>query len=115
MFNVGGGELFVILLVALIVLGPERLPDAVRKVGRFVGELRSMSDGFQRELRAAVEEEPGKPLFPPLGRPQLVPVPDPPPAGSGAHVASPSDAEGDEPAAADDDEPEAPRSADAGG
>jgi sec-independent protein translocase protein TatB len=46
----------VILLVALIVLGPEKLPDAVRKTGRVIGELRKMSSGFQAELRDAFDE-----------------------------------------------------------
>ena len=56
MFNVGGAEIFVILLVALIVLGPDRLPGAVRQAGQFVGELRKMSAGFQNELRGAFDE-----------------------------------------------------------
>ena len=51
-----GGELVVILLVALIVLGPDKLPDAIRKVGRVYGELRRMSSGFQAELRDALDE-----------------------------------------------------------
>lgn len=56
MFNVGTPELLVILLVALIVLGPNKLPDAARQVGRFMGELRRMSSGFQSELRDAMKE-----------------------------------------------------------
>ena len=56
MFNVGGGELLVIVLVALIVLGPQRLPDAMRTVGRVVGEVRRISSGFQQELRDAFED-----------------------------------------------------------
>lgn len=56
MFNVGTPELLVILLVALIVLGPNKLPDAARQVGRFVGEMRRMSSGFQSELRDAMQE-----------------------------------------------------------
>ena len=56
MFNVGTPELLVIMLVALIVLGPTKLPDAARQVGRFVGELRRMSSGFQDELRDAMQE-----------------------------------------------------------
>ena len=56
MFNVGTPELLVILLVALIVLGPSKLPDAARQVGKFVGELRRMSSGFQDELRDAMQE-----------------------------------------------------------
>ena len=55
MFNVGGGEIIVILLLALIVLGPERLPDAAKKVGRFMGEVRRMTSGFQDEVRSAMD------------------------------------------------------------
>ena len=56
MFNVSGGELVVILLVALIVLGPDKLPEAIRKFGRVYGELRRMSQGFQSEIREALDE-----------------------------------------------------------
>lgn len=54
MFNVGVGELLVILLIALMVLGPDKLPDAARKMGNVVGGLRRMSTGFQDEMRSAV-------------------------------------------------------------
>lgn len=57
MFNVGGAELLVIALVALIVLGPDRLPDAARQAGKMLGELRRISSGFQNELRSAIEVE----------------------------------------------------------
>lgn len=56
MFNVTGGELLILLVVALIVLGPDKLPDAVRRAGRLLGELRRMSDGFQAELKGALDE-----------------------------------------------------------
>lgn len=56
MFNVGGGEVLVVLLVALIFLGPHRLPDAARQVGKFMAEMRRMSNGFQSELRNALDE-----------------------------------------------------------
>lgn len=55
MGNLGGMELLVILLVALIVLGPTKLPEAARQVGKAVNELRRLSSGFQRELRDAME------------------------------------------------------------
>jgi Tat protein translocase TatB subunit len=55
-FNVGGAELLVILLLALIVLGPQRLPDAARQIGKVMGDLRRMSSGFQQELRAALDD-----------------------------------------------------------
>ncbi|MGE3619469.1 MAG: Sec-independent protein translocase protein TatB [Acidimicrobiia bacterium] len=56
MFNLGGGEILVISLIALIVLGPQRLPEAARQVGRVVGELRRLSSGFQNEVRSAFDE-----------------------------------------------------------
>jgi sec-independent protein translocase protein TatB len=55
-FNIGGGELIAILIIALIVLGPDKLPDAVRRAGRLYGELRRMSSGFQAELRDVLDE-----------------------------------------------------------
>ena len=55
MFNVGGGEIIVIMLLALIVLGPQRLPDAARQIGKTMGELRRLSNGFQNEIRGALD------------------------------------------------------------
>lgn len=55
MFNVGGGELAVILLLALVFLGPERLPQAARQFGRFMAEYRRMAAGFKSELREAMD------------------------------------------------------------
>jgi Tat protein translocase TatB subunit len=55
MFNVGGGEMFAILLLALIVLGPERLPKAMGQVGRYVAQMRKLSSGFQDEIKRAME------------------------------------------------------------
>jgi sec-independent protein translocase protein TatB len=54
MGNIGGGEILMILLVALIFLGPEKLPDVARQVGRAMGELRKVSAGFQREMHEAM-------------------------------------------------------------
>ncbi len=56
MFNVSGSEIVIILLLALIVLGPEKLPEAMRRFGRVYTELRNMSRGFQSEVRSAFEE-----------------------------------------------------------
>ena len=55
MFNVGGGELLVVLLLALVFLGPDRLPDAAKKLGRLMGEVRRMTSGFQEEVRSAMD------------------------------------------------------------
>lgn len=56
MFNLSGSEIVVILLLALIVLGPEKLPEAIRRFGRVYGELRRMSRGFQTDIKSAFEE-----------------------------------------------------------
>ena len=56
MFNVGPGELFAIFALALIVLGPDRLPAALRTGGRVVGEVRRVASGFQDELRATLDD-----------------------------------------------------------
>jgi sec-independent protein translocase protein TatB len=56
MLNIGPLELLAIGVVALLVLGPEKLPGAVRTVGRVFGELRRISTGFQNELRDAFEQ-----------------------------------------------------------
>ena len=56
MFNIGGGEVLVIALIALIVLGPQRLPNAARQAGKVMGDLRRISSGFQSELRTAFED-----------------------------------------------------------
>jgi sec-independent protein translocase protein TatB len=55
-FNVTGSEVVILLLLALVVLGPEKLPDAIRRFGKVYGELRKMSQGFQTELRDALDE-----------------------------------------------------------
>lgn len=57
MFNVGGGEILVILVIALLVLGPERLPTAGRQIGRALAEFRRVSTGVQADLRDALNAD----------------------------------------------------------
>ena len=93
MFNLGAGELLIIAVLALIVLGPERIPSAMRQMGRVMGEVRRVSTGFQAELRSALEDEeirgsgpvdvagaevrPAAEL-PPDASPEAPPAPEPP-------------------------------------
>jgi sec-independent protein translocase protein TatB len=56
MFNLSGSEIVFLLLIALIVLGPEKLPEAVRKFGQVYAEIKKMSSGFQSELKSALDE-----------------------------------------------------------
>jgi sec-independent protein translocase protein TatB len=53
MLGIGAEELMLVLIVALLVLGPERLPRMARDVGRVVGELRKTSDEFREEFLQA--------------------------------------------------------------
>lgn len=54
-----GSELIVILLVALVVFGPERLPGLARKLGAWVGEARRAAREISRSLEAEVEDVKG--------------------------------------------------------
>jgi sec-independent protein translocase protein TatB len=57
MLNVGPLELLVVLAVALIVVGPERLPDLARSVGRAMRQLREVQDEVRDMVRMGVDEE----------------------------------------------------------
>ena len=47
MFEVGFSELLVIFVLALIVLGPEKLPRLAAQVGRWIGRARAMAKQFR--------------------------------------------------------------------
>jgi sec-independent protein translocase protein TatB len=88
MFNVGGGELLVILLIALLVLGPDRLPGFAKKAGKVMGDIRRISNGFQSEIRQAMDfddDRPSATANPAPSAPRLVepPPPVPPPTVDG--------------------------------
>ncbi|MGB0466061.1 MAG: Sec-independent protein translocase protein TatB [Pontibacterium sp.] len=50
MFDIGFAELLIVAVVALVVLGPERLPVAARTVGLWVGRIRRTLGGIQSEI-----------------------------------------------------------------
>jgi sec-independent protein translocase protein TatB len=50
-FNVGIGEIAVIVLVCLIVFGPDRLPGMARQIGRFLGRVRLTTQGALDQLK----------------------------------------------------------------
>lgn len=60
MFGIGSTELIIILVVALIVIGPQKLPDLMRTLGKGLSEFRSMSNDVKRTLDqeiASADEE----------------------------------------------------------
>jgi sec-independent protein translocase protein TatA len=60
MFGIGLPELLLIMVLALLVLGPQRLPEVARLVGRAYGQLRRASEEFQNTIRqdiAAMERQ----------------------------------------------------------
>jgi sec-independent protein translocase protein TatB len=50
-FNVGIGEILVIVLVCLMVFGPERLPEVARQLGRALGKLRITTQSALDQIR----------------------------------------------------------------
>jgi sec-independent protein translocase protein TatB len=133
MFGIGAGELLVLLLVALLVLGPERMPKLARDVGRAMGDLRRTSDELRDEFlsadrlvdaaaRRAERSEPTGPATAadvgsaggdPMPSAQIAALPEA--AGAEAATAAPQPAEAAEPgltqAAVDPDETELDREA----
>jgi sec-independent protein translocase protein TatB len=59
MGNLLSWHLLVVLAMGLIVLGPQRLPEAARTVGRTLNEFRRVSASLQQEVRSAFEGEDG--------------------------------------------------------
>jgi len=57
MFGISSANLIVILLIALIVLGPKNLPKVANSIGKAMGEFRRASTDFQRSLNTEIAME----------------------------------------------------------
>ncbi len=55
MFDVGFWEILFILILALVVIGPERLPSAARKAGYYVGKARRFVEGVRSEVESELD------------------------------------------------------------
>src|SRR4029453_18654314 len=80
MFEVGFSELLLIFALALVVLGPERLPKLAQQVGRWVGRARAMARQFRDQLDEEAHNLKTKRTTPPGANRSLDPKPEPQPA-----------------------------------
>src|SRR5947209_6758236 len=76
--SLGPAEILVVLLVALIVLGPARLPEAGRQVGKALAEVRRWSSAVQDEMRSTLNAEPEPEAMPPEAVPPAATAVSPP-------------------------------------
>ncbi|MEI2698837.1 MAG: twin-arginine translocase TatA/TatE family subunit [Microthrixaceae bacterium] len=60
--NLTGGEMVIIALVALVVLGPERLPELARSAGKMMHKMRTMTEGVQAEVRDVMADPSMQPI-----------------------------------------------------
>ena len=85
MFNIGTPELILILVVALIILGPKRLPELAKSLGRGIREFQKAADDVKESLTRDIREEgenpdilaPGRIESAPPVEPPTEPVPEP--------------------------------------
>ena len=56
--NLGFGEIVLILLLALIIFGPKRLPEMGKTIGRSLKEFRRATSDLRQEIEVDLEEEP---------------------------------------------------------
>lgn len=76
MFNIGPPELIVLLLVALLIVGPKRLPEVGKTIGRSLREFRKAQDDLKSSFNFDVEDEaPAKTA--PKSRAKEPPIPNP--------------------------------------
>ena len=107
MFNIGTPELILILVVALIILGPSRLPELARSLGRSLREFQKAADDVKESLTRDIREEhdkndilgpgietappvepPAEPGAEPTSEPAAEPTAEPDPAPADARAPS---------------------------
>ncbi len=57
MFNLGMGEILVLGVIALIVVGPEKLPSLARNIGRFINDIKRTTSDVTREISRSIDEQ----------------------------------------------------------
>ena len=74
MLGIGPEELLLVMLLALLVIGPERLPKVARDLGKIVGDLRRTSDELREDFLNADKYLEGK-STPPAATPAVTAAP----------------------------------------
>jgi sec-independent protein translocase protein TatB len=101
MFGIDFSEILVIFAIALVVLGPEKLPRLARTIGRWLGRARAMARQFREQLeqeadalqRSADLRTPSTPSASASGSPRSAPAAaEPPPPAAAAGTAVPAEA-----------------------
>jgi|SRR5688572_4591101 len=115
MFDIGPGELVLVAIIGLLVLGPQRLPKVAAEIGKWVGRARRTATQLRRQLEreieiSEIEKPPPAAPPPPPPPPRTTPSGEVPP-GPGTHVDQPELAESaatSVPDAAERDKPSTP-------
>ncbi len=56
LFNFGGGEIFLILVAAIMMFGSKRIPEIARGLGKGIREVRNATDDIKREIQKGINE-----------------------------------------------------------
>ncbi|NQY66362.1 MAG: twin-arginine translocase TatA/TatE family subunit [Flavobacteriales bacterium] len=56
-FSFGGGEIFVILLIVLILFGSKKIPELARGIGKGIREVKDATNDIKREIAKGAEEK----------------------------------------------------------
>jgi sec-independent protein translocase protein TatB len=84
MFGLGFGEILIIAILALLLLGEKRLPDAAKTLGKTLRDIRRATDDIKDQLQTEIysdERKAAKPaLVPPVAAASTTPSGPPPPA-----------------------------------
>ncbi len=79
MFGMGMSEILIICAVALLVFGPQQLPEMAKKIAKGLKEVRKASDDLKRSINLDDDDEPVRPRWkPPVERPALIDPPQSP-------------------------------------